>query len=204
MNLKITKERFLLLLLVMFYASAGLAQEHGSEDHAHQNKDEHHDEHQETHDDHNEDHGHHVYKNHLALFIGGTSNFDHDVNLFSLGVDYERRLPIWHEKIGVGYVFEFSTDGDINEIVTGVPVTLHPVGGLKLVVAPLAMFAKGGHGDSNEGDSGHHDDWSSDFAFRTAVGYDFHINSVSIGPLVAFDFAESMNFVYGLNLGLGF
>ncbi len=168
------------------------------------------------HNDHNDGHsqasGHgddHAKKNHIAVFLGGTSNFDHHSTDFSVGLDYEYRLNKW---LGLGLmgeaVFAAST-----ELIAGVPLFFHPAKGLKLVIAPIGVFTEV-HIDSHEVPRSDEDHYKSEtlqephkevhFGVRLGLGYDFHLGKLSVGPAINYDVSNTSALVYGINVGLGF
>lgn len=147
-------------------------------------------------------HGSHFSKHHIAVFEGIISNFDHHTNVNAFGVDYEFRPTKF---FGVGFAGErvFSEEG---EYLLGLPLFVHPVGGLKFAFAPIAINAVhhtediGGHSTDP-----HHElkkEWF--FGARFNMAYDIHINHFSIGPSVSYDLTETDALIYGLALGVGF
>jgi hypothetical protein len=69
----------------------------------------------------------HEHHHHIAVILG-TTHTEHDVDAFTIGVDYEYRLS---SLIGVGVLGEYAT-GDVDAWVVGVPFACIPVpvGGL--------------------------------------------------------------------------
>jgi len=157
--------------------------------------------HHDDHKDHNphkkDDHAHH-HKNHLAIFNGGTTNFDHETTGYSLGLDYEYRFS---DLLGTGLLFEYVFTGE-GEAIIGVPLFIHPIGNLKGLIAPIGINAeKHGHDD---GHGTHEVEKEWHFGVRVGLGYDFHIGKLSIGPSVNADIANTTAIVYGLTIGFGF
>lgn len=135
---------------------------------------------------------HQVYSHHLAVFAGAVSNLEAEHTDFSLGIDCEYRLPLWHNRIGVGLLGEIVF-AEHKETIAGLPVFIHPGGGLKLFYAPGIAMAEDEHGRSY-----------NHFVSRMGLGYDFHIKSISITPGLAGDLIEGhISLVYGLSLGIG-
>lgn len=215
-----------ILLISLFLLSvAGFSQDHGhGDDHKDEHKDEKHDDGHHG-DDHHGD-GHHYSKHHLALFNGGTTNIDHDATGYSLGLDYEFRF---NQLLGAGLLMEYVFIGE-GEAIVGIPFFVHPVGGLKGIVAPIGINAEvhdshDDHSDDNSDDGmkagsadttdDHSDDHTDDHAdeshgkewqagVRLGVGYDFHIGNLSVGPSVCADISKTTAIVYGVTIGIGF
>lgn len=134
---------------------------------------------------------HHSHRNHLALFTGATTNFEHESTDFTLGIDYEYRLS---EMFGVG-LFGEVVFAEHDETLIGVPFFIHmkksPV---KIVLAPGMVFAEDHHGQKHE-----------EFMFRSGLGYDIHLDTFSITPTVNADFVDGdVSLAYGIAFGVGF
>lgn len=186
----------IICIAISLFSVNATAQDH-NEEHADHHSEKSHDE-EPTHGDH------HVYKHHLALFGGMTTNLTHEVDMPTFGLDYEYRLPFAHQKFGIGLNAEYLA-GDNPEKLVGIPIFYHPVGGLKFVAAAmLAMF--------EEHSAGGHDAHATvepttvnELGFRIGTAYDFHINQFSVSPTVNLDFiGESTAIAYGIALGVGF
>lgn len=169
------------------------AQEHGEEQHA-----------EATAGEHEE---HEFHRHHLSVFLGATTA---DVEVHggegeagaeseegetggettreteaSIGLDYEYRL---NRRWGVGFLFDYVA-GDARTSVAGIPVILHPVGGLKLLAAPGLEHHEG----------------ENEFLVRLGLMYDFEVGGWTIAPAVNVDFVDSEEtYVYGVNIGRGF
>ena len=140
----------------------------------------------------------HRHKHHLAVFVGGTHAEieeeghggeevvrEESEDAFTAGVDYEYRLK---SLFGVGGIVEYS-GGDLEATVAAGALFIHPIGGLKLILAP---------GVENKGDE-------NKFLFRTGVYYDFFFGKFSVGPTFSVDFVDGeQNLIYGLSFGYGF
>lgn len=147
---------------------------------------------------HLEDKSHHENdshdKNHLALFIGASSNLKHPHTAFTMGLDYEYRFA---EKFGTGLFAEYVFE-DHAEILLGIPLVWHPVHNFKILAAPLFAFTM--LEVIPDGTELHFE-----LGLRAGAGYDFHIKNKSIGPMVNLDFIDGNTvLVYGLNFGYGF
>ena len=127
------------------------------------------------------------HPHHLAV-VGGYATKSSGKEAAFVGIEYEYRLSdLW----GIGGYAE-TTWGDFDLEALGLIATLHPGGGWK-VLGGLGIERKlGTKKDKLLG--------------RLGVGYDFHVGSFSIGPLIAVDFIEDFSEVYylGLAAGVGF
>jgi hypothetical protein len=137
---------------------------------------------------------HHHDKNHLALFLGASSNLEHSHTAFTLGLDYEYRFA---EKFGTGLLAEYIFE-DQAEVLLGVPIVWHPVQNLKIMAAPLVAFSI--LKVIPDGTQLH-----LELGLRLGTAYDFHFKNNSIGPAINLDFIDGNTvLVYGLNFGVGF
>lgn len=145
----------------------------------------------EGHSDGNE---HHANAHHAAVFAGlTTSSIDteHAHTDFSLGLDYEYRLSFLDRLLGIG-AFAEVVFSEPTEYLLGIPFALHPIGGLKALIAPGIAIAKV-------------EEIETRFLLRLGAAYDFHIGIFSITPTVNLDIIEShLSLVYGLAFGVGF
>ncbi|MCX6153113.1 MAG: hypothetical protein NT007_03015 [Candidatus Kapabacteria bacterium] len=157
------------------------------------------------------------YSNHLAMFIGATSNTSAGGwTRPSVGLDYELRLWSTKPLMGLG-LFAESTFGNDIEYVFGLPIIFHPWKGLKAFIAPSMILqtaepiksAKSGIIKVQRQIQAATDDsveTSTKKAFiRLGLSYDFHLRRYSISPAISADIIESkLYLVYGINLGLSF
>ncbi len=132
------------------------------------------------------------HAHHLGGFVGMASNTDAHHTDFTLGADYEYRLPIFGHKTGVGLIADFVF-AEHRETILAVSFIYHPTGNVKLLLAPGLAFAEE-HGHSAE-----------HFIWRLGSAYDFHVGQYSISPTLNFDFIEKhLVLAYGITFGLGF
>jgi hypothetical protein len=154
------------------------------------------------------EHGEHKFhRHHVAVFFGATTAEvsmhggqetvetesetgaagaeTESVTEASIGLDYEYRLSrLW----GIGFLFDY-VGGDARASVAGVPVYLHPVGGLKLLAAPGLEHHEG----------------ENEFLVRLGLGYEFEVGRWAITPGANVDFVDGEEtYVYGLYIGRGF
>jgi len=173
------------LLLSAFFVmlfSFGASAQHDGHDHG-------------SHDDHDHGHGHGFHKHHAAVFLGATTNLDHNHNFFTAGLDYEYRFS---QRFGAGLAGELLTNSHGKEIVFGIPLFYH-TGSFKIVAGPMAAYVlavDNGHGGTTQS--------ALHYGARIGAGYDFHIGALSITPTVNYDYIESSALVYGLGIGMGF
>ena len=129
---------------------------------------------------HQEEEEHH---HHVSGFAGFTT--DHKgKNGYKLGLEYEYRLT---EMVGLGGTLDF-TGNDFRIFSFSVGSTFYPFS------FPLIPAVAVGAKHSN-------DKW--DIFFRTMLIYDFHIDNISIGPMVMWDIypGEKDIFSYGVTAG---
>jgi hypothetical protein len=149
---------------------------------------------QEAHGDSNDDHFH---ANHVAVMAGGmTPLAETSETSFALGADIERRFnPTWGFGIGIDFTF-----GDHKRAaVVGTGVTYRPIPDLKLGTGPGFEVVET---DTSSGGTKK----KLYFIWGFIFGYDFHVGSLSIGPLVFLDFVgeTKTNITYGISVGTGF
>lgn len=77
----------------------------------------------------------------MAIFSGVTVNFYHETTDFSIGANFEYRLPIGHRLSGVGLFVE-SVMTEQTEILNGFLIFIHSVGGLKIFIAQVLLYIK--------------------------------------------------------------
>ncbi len=134
--------------------------------------------------------GHEFHRNHFAVFLGSTEAEEHHGEKgdpdFTIGLDYERRLT---KLVGVGVMFDWVAEGN-REWLAGVFTFLHVYKGAKIQLAPSV------HRVREEGDT--------EFLFRAAFAWDFHVGKISLSPYAAYDFTEGQDFtLLGLAIGTG-
>ena len=161
------------------------------------------------HNDHYDGHsqsGHgddHAKKNHLAVFLGGTTNFDHHSSDFSVGLDYEYRLNKW---LGLGLMGE-AVFAESEELIAGIPLFFHPAKGLKVVIAPMGVITEehiDSHEDPHSSETPQEPHKEVHLGVRLGVAYDFHLGVLSVGPAINYDISNTSALVYGINIGIGF
>jgi len=169
-------------------------------------------EHESTGEEHEggEEHGegHHLHKHHFAVILSATEGVEEHVEEpngdghgephaegtssgsddpdFTIGCDYERRFT---QLLGFGGRFDWVAEGR-REFLVGPIGFLHPFGGSKLWLAPLAERVK---------EAG---DW--EFVVRVGAGWDFPVGKsgkYTISPSVNYDISEEHEL---WNVGLAF
>ncbi len=151
---------------------------------------------------------HETHRNHLALFLGGTSKVagsELPTTAFTIGVDYERRVG---DLFGIGLAADAAIGEHERDFLVLLPLYAHPVGGWKLLVAPGVEVGKevvheGDVEAESEGETGGTEGF---FALRLGTEYAFDFGQFSIAPGLYFDLiGKSRNaWVYGLVFGYGF
>jgi len=129
---------------------------------------------------------HHEEHYHLSVFSGYTVDYANR-NGYKIGVEYEYRLS---DRFGIGGTFDY-TGADFQVYAFSIGATAYPFN------FPLVFGAGVG---AKSVDS----KWKN--FTRTLMVYDFHLNKLSIGPMVMYDFfpAEKDIMTYGLTVGFGF
>lgn len=149
---------------------------------------------------HNESaHSHHPHKHHVALFNGATSNLDHETTAYTIGLDYEYRFS---KIVGATLLGEYVATSS-SEILAGAGLLFHPYRGLKVVTAPMVLFAEE-HNEEHHNTSIEKQDKKATFAFRFSAAYDFYIGNLSLGPVINYDLGETNSISYGVAVGIGF
>jgi len=131
--------------------------------------------------------------NDVSVFLGATSNLDHDETAFTLGVDYEYLLPFAERIFGIG-VFGEVAFFDEEEYLIGFPLSLHLPHHFRLIAAPGIAIIDEDHGTEEE------------FLFRLAAGYAYELgNGFNVKTGIAVDFIDDeVSLVYGAALGYEF
>jgi hypothetical protein len=121
----------------------------------------------------------------FSVFTGVTD--DRGDKAFSLGLDYEYKFS---EVFGIGGLLDVAT-GDIRSFVVGVPIFVHPIGGLVLVLAPGVE---------------HQDDGSNEALVRLGAGWEFELSErFVLVPMFNVDFVDSEKvYVYGVEFAYRF
>jgi hypothetical protein len=138
-----------------------------------------------------EHHPHHHHDNHVALFLGATSGLgDMATTHFTVGADYERRLPFASRLIGIGGLVDSAIGTDVETLIAPF-VSVHPIGGLMVLGAVGVAVTGLGH-------NGH-------VGLRGGAAYFIPIGGFAAGPVVNVDHvAGETAIVYGASLGAGF
>ena len=146
--------------------------------------------HETEHSSHDHD-SHAKHNNHLALFVGNTSQHDFEQNAFTIGLDYMYFFPK-SEHWGI------SAFGEIiyahhTELLFGTPL-MYKINNWWMRAGPGIELAKDEHNDIEYY-----------FLGRIGTGYDFHLNKITLSPSVDFDgMRKHPAVILGLNIGFGF
>jgi len=134
----------------------------------------------------------HHHDNHAGIFVGATTGLgDNSSTSFTLGAEYERRLPFMGRLFGAGLLIDTAFASGEKETLAAGFVALHPYEGLMIMAAAGTVFT--GAGDN------------AVFAVRGGAMYHFELGKVAVGPAVNLDHANGENaLVYGVAAGAGF
>ncbi|MDH4262225.1 MAG: hypothetical protein OEV78_04175 [Spirochaetia bacterium] len=147
----------------------------------------------DAHEEHQQ-HEEHAHSHHLSLFLGVTSELEKNVHAFTAGLDYEYRLPFLNRLLGVGALTDFAFFPEQTNAIFAGFVGIHPIGGLKILLAPGVETVFGLHPHTA-------------FLGRVSLGYDIMISNFSITPIASVDYipeTKAVSLVYGLSAGIGF
>ncbi len=130
--------------------------------------------------------GHHP--NHAGLFLGVTRVEGH--SSFTIGADYERTLPVAHERLAIGGLIDVATGREPKHVIVAGTLSFRPVEPLKLLVGPGIEFSHG----------------KSEALFRAGAAFDvLKAEALTISPGVYFDFVGGHTAtVFGVTFGKGF
>ena len=130
--------------------------------------------------------GHHP--NHAGLFLGVTRAEGH--SSFTIGADYERTLPVAHQRLAIGGLIDAATGREPKHVIVAGTLSFRPVESLKLLVGPGVQFSHG----------------KSEALFRAGAAVDLpKAGAFTISPGVYFDFVGGHTaIVFGATVGKGF
>ena len=150
------------------------------------------------------------HPHHLAFFVGSTSNLHAHHTDFTVGGDYEYRLPFADNKFGIGAIGDFVFAEHTESLFMGA-LTFHPTGSFKIYVANGIAITE--HEVQVSADS-HYDPYHSaeletesvkHHVLRVGSGYDIHLGIVSLTPTFNWDLIEGHSSLsYGIAIGIGF
>ena len=149
-----------------------------------------------------------MHRHHAGVFGGATTNLAADHTDTTVGIDYEYRLPLWHDRIGIAAFAEFTFAAH-DEWILGGGATLYPAYGLKLFAGAGVLFAEAQPRDqpgadahvSAAGASGDLDPRHP--LLRIGAGWEFHAGRVSLTPMLFYDRVKGHgSLVYGVAVGM--
>ena len=139
--------------------------------------------------------------NRLAVFLGvtitGEQQTPFDVASWvvapTIGLEYEWRLPVWDERLGIGLTAEVAFGEEAMEAVGLGAVYLHLWERFSVVAATGL----------------HRDDGSNGLVLRGGAAYDFELGPIAVAPALAVDVIRSKEAltigpVAGVELSVGF
>ncbi len=146
-----------------------------------------------------QDHGddHQFDRHHVAAMVGGmTPLSETSETSWALGVDYGYNF---NERWGAGIGADFTIGDHKRAALFAGGISYSLLGGLKLGTGPGVEIVEK---DQPSGGTKN----SSYFVWWFGAAYEFHVGSLSIGPIVFLDFVgeTKTNLTYGLTVGTGF
>ena len=142
---------------------------------------------------------HTLYKNHVAIFLGGTTFYKNNESHFSLGLDYLYRPNSenpWAYSIMAEAIFAKHT-----EYVIALPIYHYIISEWWFRTGPgiEIIQEEEHHGDEVESKT------QIEFLYRIGTGYSFHLGNFVLSPSVDLDFVRNNDaLVWGLNIGYSF
>jgi hypothetical protein len=143
-----------------------------------------------------------AHNHHLAAYMGSAFETKDNASFAVFGLEYEFRPPVFSNDFGFGGLAEYI-HAEKAEYVLGVPLYWHPSHLLKVFAAPALSFSDKEELkrdpitmqlEKSESSQTH-------FMIRIGAGADFHINRVSLSPIISADFMDSKTI---LNIGVSF
>lgn len=136
---------------------------------------------------------HHL--NHMALFIGQTTQYNKGNHYLSFGLDYMRFYKR-NENWGASGFIE-GINGEHFQWVFGVGLVHKPFKRFVLKIGPGIELVKQKRNDKVE--------IIGKMLIRLGVSYEFHIKRFTVAPIVSIDYIRNHpSLVYGINFGFGF
>ncbi len=128
---------------------------------------------------------------HVGFLIGPIYNLHEKSTFPGLGLEYERRLPVWNRLLGIGAAAEMVFD-EHKHYVVSLLMCFHPAGPLTLSVAPGVMFIEGNGSESRA-------------AVHFGAEYEFEVGRIFLAPATEVGFAgDDVHLMLGLHIGFGF
>lgn len=152
---------------------------------------------------------HTSHSHHAGIFVGITSNLETEHNDFSIGIDYEYRLPILKRIFGIGIMGE-AVFGLETEYIAGIPLYIHLADFLRVFVAPSILYVPDS-GEEPESKIAHDKiqstEASSHSEYVTIAGLflDIQTRNFTISPTLKFEFIGGhIAMAYGLTFAKAF
>ncbi len=153
-------------------------------------------------------HRHHSH--HAGFFTGVTSNLETKYNDFSIGVDYEYRLPVLKNIFGIGLMGE-AVFGYETEYIAGIPVYVHLTDIIRIFAAPSLLYVPGPGGEpaaaKDELNKIQSAESASHTEYITVAGLfiDIQAHDFTLSPTLKFEFIGGhVSIAYGLTFAKGF
>jgi hypothetical protein len=143
-------------------------------------------------------HSAHFHPNHLAAFVGATSELRGSKKThFTLGADYVRRFGS-SGRFGVGGFAEVIFH-DPTEWLFGAAGYFFPTQALWVQAAGGVEFYKSGHGGDEPAET------KTSFLLRFGAGYNVELPALTLTPVVLLDLVRDTEaLVWGVGIGKGF
>ena len=143
-------------------------------------------------------HGAHFHPNHVAAFVGATSELRGSKKAhFTLGADYVRRFGS-SGRFGVGGFAEVIFH-DPTEWLFGASGYFFPTTSLWIQGGAGVEFYQAGHGGNEPAET------KASFLLRFGAGYNIELPSLTLTPLVLLDLVRDTEaLVWGVSIGKGF
>ena len=143
----------------------------------------------------------HLDNNHIALFVGATSQVEQKGTHFSLGLDYLRVLSESRQWAAGGFAEVIFTKHP--EWLFGALLFYQPAGTFWIRTGPGIEFLT--HEETDPECNCVYTTSQTEILYRIGVGYSFHTKDFVFAPSVDIDFVRSTTaIVWGLNIGKSF
>ncbi len=141
-------------------------------------------------------------KNHIGVFWGQTSTTEFKHAEKTIGIEYERALPLLGDMLTIGATAEFVLADHTETLLLGIASLRPPILGLKLFAGAGFALMKVEKMNSNlELET----EIESEFVLRIGTGYELHLGYISVTPSIALDRINGhSSLVYGVAVGIGF
>lgn len=138
---------------------------------------------------------HKQHHNHVAVFLGNTTQYENGNHYTSIGLDYVRLFGEKQKWGGFGFIEGVNTR--YFQWVLGVGLVYKPFKKILVKFSPGIELVKKKPEEEIE--------IIAKMLIRLGVSYEFHVNRFTIAPTVSIDYIRNHpSLVYGVNFGFGF